>query len=86
LIIFFVGKTTGNQELNLAAKERTFAFYAFNRTHSFQSMDCALPEVQKLFEQEFTYPRIRVRATVIDVLAPPSITQISEKLEYAKFI
>jgi hypothetical protein len=49
-------------------------------------MHCTLTEVQKLFEQEFTHAQNKVRVTVLTVLAPPSVNQITEELEDVKFI
>jgi hypothetical protein len=80
-----VGKTIGDKELDLAAKEGTFAFHTVAQIKSFQSMDCTSRIIQKLFEPKFTCAQTKVRAIVVNVLAPLSINQIREELEDAKF-
>jgi hypothetical protein len=81
-----MGKTTGDKELDLAAKEGTFAFHSVAHNQSFQSMDCTSTIIRKLFEPKFTCAQTKVRANVVNVLAPLSINQIREEPEDAKFI
>jgi hypothetical protein len=47
-------------------------------------MDCTSRIIQKLFEPKFTCAQTKVRAIVVNVLAPLSINQIREELEDAK--
>jgi hypothetical protein len=68
---FFVGKTIGDKELDLAAKEGTFTFHTVVHNQSFQSMDCTSTINRKLFEPKFTCTQTRIRAFVVNVLAPP---------------
>jgi hypothetical protein len=65
--------------LDLAAKEGT-------HNKSFQSMVCTSTIIRKLFEPKFTCAQTKVRATVVNVLAPLSNNQIREELDDAKFI
>jgi hypothetical protein len=55
-----VAKTTGDKELNLAAKEGTFAFYTVTHNQSFQSMDCTSTVIWKLFDPKFTCAQTKV--------------------------
>jgi hypothetical protein len=57
---FFVGKTIGDKEFDLAAKEGTFVFHTVARNQSFQSMDCTSTIIQKLFEPKFTCAQTKV--------------------------
>jgi hypothetical protein len=72
--------------LGPAAKEGTFAFHIVAHSQSFQSMDCTSIIIRKLFEPKFTCAQNKVRAIVVNVLAPLSINQIREELEGGKFI
>jgi hypothetical protein len=82
---FFCGKTIGDKELNLAAKGGTFTFHAVAHNRSFQSIDCTSKIIRKLFEPNFTCAQTKVRATVVNVVAPLSINQMREELEDTKF-
>jgi Fe-S cluster assembly scaffold protein SufB len=81
-----VGKNIGDKELDLVAKEGTFTFHTVVRNQSFQLIDCTSTIIRKLFEPKFTRAQTKVRATMVNVLAPLSINQIREELEDAKFI
>jgi hypothetical protein len=50
----FVGKTTGDKGLDLAAKEGTFAFPTVTHNQSFQLMDHTSTIIRKVFEPKFT--------------------------------
>jgi hypothetical protein len=86
LILFFVGKTLGDKELDLAAQEGTFASHTVTHNQSFQLMHCTSTIIRKLLEPKFTCVRTKVPAIVVNVLAPLSSNQIREELEDAKFI
>jgi hypothetical protein len=57
---FFVGKTIGDKQLDLAAKEGTFTFHTVAHSQSFQSMDCTSTVIWKLFEPMFTCAQTKV--------------------------
>jgi hypothetical protein len=78
-----VGKTIGDKELDLAAKEGTFPFHTVAHNQSFQSMDCTSIIIRKLFEPKIASALTKV---VVNVLARLSINQIREELEGDKFI
>jgi hypothetical protein len=81
-----VGKTIGDKEFDLAAKEGTFAFHTVTHNQSFQSIECTSTIIRKVFEPKFTCAQTKVRAIVVNVLAPLSTNQIREDLKDAKFI
>jgi hypothetical protein len=57
---FFVGKTIGDKELDLAAKEGTYAFHTVAHNQSFQLMGCTSTIMRKLFEPKFTRAQTEV--------------------------
>jgi hypothetical protein len=81
-----VGETICDKELDLAAKEGTFAFHTVAHNQSFQSMYCTSTIIRKLLEPKFTCAQTKVRTSVVNVLAPLSINQIREELKDAKFV
>jgi hypothetical protein len=81
-----VGKTISDLELNLIAIEETLEFQTVPHNQSFQSMDCSLTIIQKLFEPKVHMCTNQVQAILVNVLSLLSITQVTVEPEDAKLI
>lgn len=87
LSTLFTKKMAGLPELKLAAEEGTFTYLTVVHNHSFRSMDCTSSLVRKLFERpKYNCARTKCEAIVVNVLAPYTLSVITEELKNARYL
>jgi hypothetical protein len=74
-------KETITHECKHIAAEGLFAFHTIKHNHSFRSMDCTSSVIRRLHEEKFSCGQIKCESTVVNVLTPFTMQQISELLE-----
>jgi hypothetical protein len=75
-----------DSDLDLAAKEATYAFHTVKHDQSFNSMDCTSKVVKALFEQRFSCARTKTEAIINKVLYPYETDQLKLDIQGANFV
>ncbi|GBN81703.1 hypothetical protein AVEN_274755-1 [Araneus ventricosus] len=76
----FKTASSNDTNLDLAAKEATFAYHTANRSLSFNSNSCSSKLISKFFEPKFSLGKTKCEAIVLNVLAPLAQEELKEDL------
>lgn len=86
LTTFFKNVSSDGKNLDLAAKEATFAYHTANHSLSFNSNSCSSKLIAKFFEPKFSLGKTKCEAIVLNVIAPLAHVELKEQLLKANFI
>jgi hypothetical protein len=78
---YFTKEPVTDESKHIAANEGLFAFHTKKHNYSFQSMDCTPSVIRRFHKKKFACGRTKCESTVVNVLAPFAMQQISEELE-----
>ena len=82
----FVTPSTKKTELDLAAKETTFAYHTARHDISFRSTDCTSKLISKLFEGKFSSARTKSAAIATNIIAPYLQKEVEKVILSTHFI
>jgi hypothetical protein len=83
---FFKNSTAGSADLDLAAKEATFAFHTVCHNLSFNSNGCFSQLVSTFFDKKFHLGKTKSETLVLNVLAPLAMEELKDDLNSSSFI
>ncbi|GBL74926.1 hypothetical protein AVEN_243752-1 [Araneus ventricosus] len=86
LTSFFKTASSNDKNLDLAAKEATFAYHAANHSLSFNSNSCSSKLIPKFFEPKFSLGETKCEAIVLNVIAPLAQEQLKEDLTKSNYV
>jgi hypothetical protein len=69
----------------VAATEGVWVYHTVRHNQSFRSSDCASKVIQKCFDAKFRYGRTKCEAVALNIYAPFSQKQLSEKLSGVRY-
>ena len=82
----FVTPSSKKSELDLAAKEATFAYHTARHDISFRSTDCTSKLISKLFDAKYTSARTKSTAIATNIIAPLLQKEVEAVLNSSNFI
>lgn len=86
LTTFFKSGSSDDKNLDLAAKEGTFAYHIANHCLSFNSSSCSAKLISKFFEPKFSLGKTKCEAIILNVIAPLAQEELKEDLTKSNFV
>lgn len=83
---FFKTACSDDKNLDLAAKEATFAYHTANHSMSFNSSSCSSKLISTFFETKFSLGKTKCEAIVQNVIAPVAQEELKEDLNKSNFV
>jgi hypothetical protein len=78
---FFKSSDPQDKELNIAAKEATFAYHTAAHDLSFKMADCSSKPISQFFNVKFSLAWMKCEGVILNVLAPLSVKELKEDLK-----
>ncbi|GBO26811.1 hypothetical protein AVEN_169302-1 [Araneus ventricosus] len=86
LTSFFKTASSNDKNLDLAAKEATFAYHTANHSLSFNSNSCSSKLISKFFEPKFSLGKTKCEAIVLNAIAPLAQEELKEDLTKSNYV
>lgn len=82
----FFKTSSDDKNLDLAAKEATFAYHTAKHSLSFNSNSCSSKLIARFFEPKFSLGKTKCEAIVLNVIAPLAHEELVDDLKKTNFI
>ncbi|GBM09714.1 hypothetical protein AVEN_186417-1 [Araneus ventricosus] len=86
LASFFQTASSNDKNLDLAAKEATFAYHTANHSLNFNSNSCSSKLMSKFFEPKFSLGKTKCKAIVLNVITPLAQEDLKEDLTKSNYV
>ncbi|GBM16180.1 hypothetical protein AVEN_126446-1 [Araneus ventricosus] len=86
LASFFKTASSNDKNLDLAAKEATFAYHTANHSLSFNSNSCSSKLISKFFEPKSSLGKTKCEAIVLNAIAPLAQEELKENLTKSNYV